>query len=325
MSIHTLGAGTMSSVVKVMIKRMIRRFFVSLALISTLISCSGDNASTNIELFNPDSLRFILSIDDSDLEVEIEINDSPAQRFRVNPNQPQVQLAITGVIRDQENRITITWSEVIDGTLLNLSEQQDAFVADGNTVIDAAHNFERFDYDNDGVSNYDERLAGTCVWVPVGTCINPGSNRAPNETFDGDNTLWWTTRVESQAANPGEYCVSTPASDDVILTSTGTHTTQLGYIPKFEVDANDSYLISFDARAQRAGGVRVEMNIFDNGVFTIVYEARVELSLDYQRFSLRHDNGSRDWENVNFFLSFGENVDNQYCFDNISVVKIPNS
>ena len=63
---------------------------------------------------------------------------------------------------------------------MELSSQSQSFFAAGNTNIDAAHEIDQFDYDEDGSYNIEERVAGTCVWSAEEECLLEGLADVPS-------------------------------------------------------------------------------------------------------------------------------------------------
>jgi len=146
-------------------KIQIPRILLTLSFFS-LISCMSEsnNESTFIDLFNPASDRQILAQDDAQMRVDISINANNAQTFFFGANSPSLTANVTGVRVGESNFIKLKWFEIIHGYEVEISEQSQHFIADGNTQISSTHTHTQFDYDKDGMSNFDERSIGDCVW-----------------------------------------------------------------------------------------------------------------------------------------------------------------
>lgn len=129
-----------------------------------LSSCGGEQAPvTNIELSEHQTIRQIRALDGNPLELTVSVNTGPDQNFTFS-NEGSMSLDITGVRLNEQNDIQLVWVEILNGFDVEISTQQQQFFADGDTNIDAPHQHTQFDYDGDGISNFDERVAGTCVW-----------------------------------------------------------------------------------------------------------------------------------------------------------------
>lgn len=222
-------------------------------------------------------------------------------------------VGVSGVQPDQENSLQIKWFEILDGFALEISEQTQQFMADGSTLIDASHNHTQFDFDNDGVSNLDERLSGSCVWS-AGTDPCKRSNPATgnlflNGDFSNGQNYWWPTNLLGQE---GEICVATPTPTPKFR--------QLGYSERIRIEENATYRISFDMKAQTNSEVIVELTLPEFNAQSLFSET-VAVSSAYRPNTMVFNNSDRDWDSVAFHFTLGDGSENLYCADNISIVK----
>jgi len=151
-----------------------------------LYSCdSSTTKSMEVSLETPLSQRQLAVFEESTLRADIVINGGPNQSFIFPPND-DFNIAITGIVLEQTNTISITWTELFNNHPIELSNQTQSFFASGLININAAHQSDQFDYDQDGSSNLEERASGTCVWSAGNACmldgvldLPPGEPQAP--------------------------------------------------------------------------------------------------------------------------------------------------
>jgi len=148
-----------------------------------LLSCGGGSSGKKIrlELLGPDADRQIQTSEASTKwRVDISVNFRAAQTFYLDSLETTQSVSVTGVQADQMNSISTTWFEVLHGYEVEISYQPTQnFFANEYTTLVANHEHTLFDYDNDGVSNLDERLAGTCVWSSNDACLEPDQKGIP--------------------------------------------------------------------------------------------------------------------------------------------------
>lgn len=282
-----------------------------------LYSCNGQSEPeySQIELYRPDSMREILALNDTEFQVDISVNYGDFQTFTIDSNLSQASVNVSGVLRDEENVIGVIWSEIIGGFRIELSRQVQLFNASGSTTISAPHIFSEFDYDNDGRTNFAERLGESCVWSASENCTSTGRSETPTGNFilNGDassgNDYWWTNNVLEEA---GRHCVTTPALAPEIPRSA------LGYTPKFPVKANSTYTLQFEVSAQNNSTAKVTYSLPD---FFDIFEESFDVSNDSQTKRIVFTNTSDDWKDVQLSFRFGDESGNRFCFDNIRVVK----
>jgi len=159
----------------------IPRYFVIALTCSGMIACasSEDSPITNIILDKPFAERQILAFENSTFRVDIRVNNGPVQSFTIFPGDNTLTASVAGVVLDQNNSIDVKWTELLNGFDVEISDQSQTFFADGNTVIDAMHITDQYDYDNDGASNSEERSAGMCVWSANEVCVTTGQADVP--------------------------------------------------------------------------------------------------------------------------------------------------
>ena len=147
---------------------------------AALFACEGtSNNTVNMMLDNPIRDRQIRSFDQSTLFVDITVNGGPLQNIVV-PRGETPMVGVTGILPGSSNTMDIRWYERLNGVEINLSTQNQTFFSGGNIVIDAPHDSEQFDDDNDGVSNLQERINGTCVWDSTVDCSATQSDIGPD-------------------------------------------------------------------------------------------------------------------------------------------------
>ena len=153
------------------------RLFLLPIVSAVLFACEGtSNKAANMMLDNPIRDRQISSFDQSTLFVDITVNGGSIQTFFV-PRGDSPAVGVVGILPLATNTMDIRWYEELGGVEINLSTQTQSFFSGGDIIIDAAHKSDQFDDDNDGVSNLDERLNGTCVWSVTTECSAVPDNR----------------------------------------------------------------------------------------------------------------------------------------------------
>lgn len=286
--------------------------------LAVLLSCTGEEETqTRIELFQPDVMRQGLAYD-PDLWVEVRINGGTSQWFPVNDAAPIVELS--GVRLNDDNEITIRWIERVDERHIHLSVQSQLFFADGNTTIDAPHNFGRFDADGDLVSNFDERVAGTCVWSSSASCesLPPGSTHPQNLLINGDFALAaddnWFARGESLFSSGGEYCMTH---------SGGTEywNSYIAYSPFLSISGYLNYHASFDIKADSNSTAQFNLNDEENSYYNIL-SREVSVSTEYERKNI-YFTPTDNWSTVRFGINFDAPDDVRYCIDNVEFGRRP--
>lgn len=294
---------------------IILRGFFALVLVAGLFSCTSEDANTQIEIYLPDSIRQTLQFDKTKLIVRITVNDAPAQTFEINDGLSSTNVFVSGIRMGQRNDIRIVWIEVVDGRNVELSQQRQSFIADERTLIDAPHSYSQYDYDNDSISNFDERLADTCVWSANEQCgdddippVTAGSLLVDEDFSDG-RAAWYFEGVDAYFRD-GEFCVTSPSSAIQYWES------YINNSMLFPVEANKNYVFSFDIKADVPSTVRYVANNLEDGIYTAVVNQVIPVSTSYERkvvpFSF-----VGDWPSVEVGFALGNGQRIRYCIDNV--------
>ncbi len=296
----------------------VRKISTIVVFASWLLSCSADDGQSQIELYQPDSIRQTLAYNSSNLVVRISVNGGASQSFALDGSASSTVVSVSGIQLGEQNEISITWVEVADGRNIELSMQQQSFNADGNTVIDASHSFGVFDYDGDSVSNYDERVAGTCVWssdeqcTDVPTSPDLSENLLTNGDFSNGGTGWFALGVNPFTVE-GEYCISSPSNAAVSTASYIAHGSRI------QLERGLNYVYAFDIKADFASSiVSSATNVESDGTSRLIFEELVTVSTNYERKVLQFSPAS-NWSAAQFGVSLGPNPDVRFCIDNMSL------
>jgi len=318
------GSGTVAATFA-FIRGFMNKFCTRLLLILScaLISCASENSNerTVIDLISPESSRQIIAVNDIEWRVLIQINSGNSQYFTFANSALPLSVNAAGVLRGEENNISIKWFEILHKHTVEISEQSQAFFADGSTVIDAPQRHTQFDYDGDGESNLVERSAGTCVWSSTESCVNPGQTDIPtdNVLLNGDfsdGTRYWYSELTEIADTSGEYCVISP------VTAEDRFDARIDYLPlPFFIDANSTYEIVFDVRAQTSSEVYIQMTARILDTFKPLVDTSVAVSTTYDTKSIRYESVEEAYSEVSIGFNFGDGTENIYCFDNIKLIR----
>lgn len=303
----------------------IYRATLLLMLSYLLISCVGENSnnSTLIELHSPVFNRQITALNDTEWRALVQVNSGSTETFFFKGSTSPVSVAIAGIQRGEINDIFIKWYEVLHGHTVEMSTQSQMFLADGNTLVDTSHVHHEFDYDKDGLSNLVERFDGTCVWSSTESCLNLGQTDIPtdNAVLNGDfsdDNRYWLTDLTVVSDMSGEYCVNAPA------TAVEKWDARTDYSPHWLfIDANSSYTIEFDVRAQTSSEILFLMTARTLDIFNTLEQELVAVSTTYNRTSIRYESGENAYSEVSIGFVLGNGTDNTYCFDNIKLIKEP--
>ena len=304
---------------------------------STLLSCGAEQASlTNIQISEHQTLREIRAIDGNPLKLSVAVNSGPEQFFTFD-NDGSLSLEITGVRLDEQNHIQLVWFEMLNGFDVEISAQQQQFFADGNTNIDAPHQHTQFDYDGDGVSNFDERLAGTCVWFTEDDCSldAPNSGSLSDGNFDIDTIIrfpeqaginvlfnpnfsqglegWFTHSLEQITASNGEVCFTTVSESQFPENASLTSFQGL-----FLLEEGVRYTLAANMRADTPTTPTLALH----GPEPDVREAHattVAIDTTYRTVSASFI--AETEQAVLISLQFGDGTSNNYCVDNVVLVE----
>jgi len=298
------------------------RLILLLSLISLLLhSCTSDSNDRVLELNSPISTRLdTTAYGELQYQVDISVNSGSIQTYSIDPNETSIPVIIEGVRVNEQNSIDILWQVNIDSRNVELSNQSQTFFADANTVIDAPHNHEEYDFDNDGASNLFELVAGTCIWSgsATDTCIFPEStdNIFLNGNFNAGTEQWWSTAAP-EANSDGEYCVTSSA------TALRPENSHFGYTNRFPLDQNSLYTLSFDVRAQTPSTIVASVNLPRSDTnFVEVFVSNVEVFSTNNRYNYLFETENLDYNQTSFVFNIGTGMDNLYCFDNLVLEKV---
>ena len=300
-------------------------------LITVLLSsCGGSESDTTEVQLSPDAIRQISVIDGNPLKLDISVNSGPRQEVILSSVE-SVSIDITGVNVDQQNSIEIVWSEILNGFDVEISQQNQNFLADGNTNINAPHQHTLYDYDGDGASNFDERLAGTCVWsddpectfdVPPNETVDtvtvntfpeqPGINVLQNSQFD-QGRAGWSSNAAGISTFGAEYCLSSS-----LITVLPENVALMSAQGLFLLEPGVRYTFSADVRADIPASpvMRVEEG---SPSFATVHQTSVEVGTEYRTVSTSFI--AQDDHTVNVMFWFGDGRPNRFCVDNVVFVK----
>ena len=302
---------------------------VLLFFVIVLSSCGG-NETTALKISPHSAIRQIHAVDGNPLKLGISVNSGRRQNI-VLTSGDSVSIDITGVKTSETNEIDIVWSEILNGFDVEISQQNQQFFADGNTNIDAPHQHTQFDYDADGVSNFDERIADTCVWsndpdcsfdVPPSEPIDtvtvntfpeePGINVLQNSQFN-QGRAGWTSNAFDLSTFGAEYCLS--SRDSSVLPENASLMTAQGL---FLLEPGVRYTFSADVRADIPASpvMRVEEG---PPSFATVHQTSVDIGTEYRTVSTSFV--AQDDHTVNVMLWFGDGRPNRFCVDNVVFAK----
>ena len=313
------------------------KFAVLCMASSTLLSCGAEQASVNsIQLSEHQTLRQLRAIDGNPLKLSVAVNSGPEQFFTFD-NGGSMSLDITGVLLEEQNQIQLVWFEMLNGFDVEISVQEQQFFPDGNTNIDAPHQHTQFDYDGDGVSNFDERLAGTCVWFTEDDCSldAPNSGSLSDGNFDldtiirfpdqaGTNVLfnsdlsqgldgWFIHSLTNVTSSNGEICFSTvPDSrfpENASLSS---------FQGLFLLEAGVRYTLAANIRSDTTASAVLDLHGPEPN-FINANSSRVDIGPTYRTVSTSFI--AQAEQAVLVSLQFGDGTSKNYCVDNVVLVE----
>jgi len=288
-----------------------------------LTACGGssnpadENTSTLIlDATAFESLGTASQLSYENIVADVFLNGGYPQRFYLTEIRDGA--SVSGVRTDAANTMKITWFEEIDGLLLPISEQEQRFIADDNGGIFVPHDYSIFDYDSDGLSNFDERTTGSCVWSVSETC----EVTSFNQFINGDFTLGsngWSSAIGEIGVN-GDFCITR-------TTDTSASPVPLRYLRTFNLVENEFYRLSFDVVGSSSDTIvfSIGRRNNDNGGFYWVDldgPWQVPVSTTVQR----HEHtfmAITTTDRTSQSLTFEEPIgDNRVCVDNFSLVRI---
>ena len=293
--------------------KFIKQFFSCIGCSALLCSCGGDGSETRIELeIDPNrsaSVRQIMALDENPMIVQIRVNSGAHQEFLFSDTSTELTVQVTGIQRGDQNDIDVRWIEVLNNFNVEISTQQQSFLAEGDVVIDAAHVHTQFDYDADGVSNFDERIAERCVWT-AGDCeLDVPGSLLMNGDFSRNNEYW--SVITSSDFNDGEVCVTSSRENEF---SYGSY---LLYTPVLTLRADMRYTVYADIRALTPAAPEIR---FENAeTFTTIHKRSVQVTSETTTVTTSFISDINR-EGVLFTIHLGDGTDNRYCIDNVKVV-----
>lgn len=283
-----------------------------LSVVSILIGLNACNSEgdTSVTMLLPEPLRQIAAVDTSEMFIRVYVNGGAAQQFNAATGGGNVVVGVSGIQPDEVNTIVVQWHERVGGREVILSEQTQEFFADGNTIIDAQHNYA-FDDDGDGRNNWIERTDGTCVWSSEEQCIGlETGNLVENGDFTNLRDGWFHSGGSEASYLEGEYCLSTSESDMFFYEGS------IGYSDLLELP-DIKYILTFDIKAEQNSTIQVSLARIDEvGAYTSLAEREVSVSTSYttKRESIEL---TRAWDNVRLGFGFGNSQANRHCLDNV--------
>ncbi len=289
-----------------------------------LLSCSANDGQSRIELPQPDSIRQALVYNSSNLQVRISINGGADQTFNLDGSAASSVVSVSGIQPGEENQISIIWVELVDGQEIEISMQQQSFFADNNTIIDAPHSYSAFDYDGDSISNFNERLDGSCVWQDE-VCSNgfqtetPSINNSENLLLNGDfsmgNDFSWYYSGDNPQFSQGEFCITSPVS------AVNYENSYIGHTALVSVEGGRRYVFSFKVKATASAPAHVIILTKMDDEFGQVLDIRRTVSTSYQTIAVSYS-PVIDRSNLIFAVNIGANSDVRFCFDDMSLLVV---
>lgn len=330
---------------------MIRNLFLFLCC-SSIISCdASDIQKTQIELSGTYRYREILAAGDHPLRIDIVMNGGRNQRFTITNSDPSFGVGVTGVIEGGTNRIQVTFTEMLNGWPVILSQQDQIFIANGtNVLIDVEHQSRQFDNDFDGASNVEERRNNTCVWFANESCLTDGGidfppngdltlpeedvlihdgygqeglNVPASEINNGVETIYETdfTNGTSEWYSPSGSAITSPNNDMCVSVGNGHVGLQFNIAileSQLQMEAG-SYIIQYDVKVNRQAPVATNTNPLPLNFYHYVQGTR-----EWQTHTVKFENAVPETDNLELQLQgvISSVETTVYCFDNIKVVKV---
>ncbi len=330
--------------------------FILLSCIGVL-SCDA-STTTNQQVLQP-ALDFslpnrqILSLDENPLRIDVVVNNGVNQRFNIPGGANTANITVSGIRQGEPALIQITWTEILNGEPVILAQQDQVFSADGNIIVDTDHQFELFDWDDDGVSNLEERANGTCVWSADNECLTDGGLDVPpdlesripsvdeddvwiNAGYTQTGVIVSSDEINSSVATIREHDFSNGA--DVWAAPIGDLSVdndsmcvaipngQVGFqhiIAYDNVDvslAPGSYMVQFDVRANRLAPVNFTLTQVDVSLRPTL-ERYVQGTNEWVTHTIRFENNAQVEVGMGLLGLRGPRG-TTYCFRDIKLVRI---
>lgn len=317
------------------------------------------NTDTTPTILNiPNITRQISSIDDSEMRLVIRVNGGAIQTFTVPGGQTSMPIELRNIRLGENNSITVLWIELLNGYDVEMALQTQTFFAEGNVTIDSEYSSQQFDYDQDGQSNFNERISGTCVWSANDLCLLDGNTDVPPETLlqPGIEQDSFEASVFDVQISPAFSQNGTVVPFNTINNATATivdenFTTgvESWYSDDGEVSENDTMCIVFQRGVMGYQGLLVyseQLLTFESADYLFQFDLWVNraapvsagLYEERRRISIldHYVQGSNQWtthtilvesdissSNMTIgFQAIRSVVPTKYCFDNIKIVKL---
>lgn len=320
------------------------RLFLLPIVSAVLFACEGtSNKTANLMLDNPIRDRQISSFDQSTLFVDITVNGGSIQTFFV-PRGDSPAVGVAGILPQTTNTMDIRWYEELDGVEINLSTQTQSFFSGGDIIINAAHNSDQFDDDNDGVSNLQERINGTCVWDSTVDCSATQSDIGPDVFITSAFAQNGILVDESFVDGASRAIVSDDFSSGIINWSSNDPIQQrsgamcvdfLGGGPTgvqdllayytgglFSMDPG-TYVMQYDLRVDTRSMPLTIGITYNAPEFINIFDHYVQGTQQWTTFTIQFENNVDIIDDANMgIFALQSPFDTTYCIDNFLLVKL---
>lgn len=351
------GSNIVDSTFEGQVKMKVRVVFLITAILAGGCDAQFEGTEKLVELGSPFKDRQIASIAENSLRADISINSGVIQSFVFPPgNRDNISVSIQGISLDQSNSISITWVEILNGFDIELSTQQQSFIAAGAISIDERHDTDLFDYDMDGRSNFDERQNDGCVWfvntecreegvldVPPFTDTQPGPEPLPG--LGGDVLIGPGLSMSGTVIGRDESVVDSILFDDDFTTDSnlwgtqaspldivngrmcipfragrpGIQATLVSNFGTFPIEPG-TYLVEFDVVADRLAPVSVNVTVPPDA--RAVLDHYVQGTTEWVTHRIRFNTSATSNNGGVSFLAIEDDFETTYCFDNIRLFRL---
>jgi len=311
------------------LNRLYQILLLAVVISSSTMAClstdvPGADRTSPITFDGEATVRQIMAFGDNDVILEARVNGGSIQTFTFNRLSSSVEASLAGIRLNSSNDLKLIWYERLNGYQIAISKQQQQFVADGNTVINAPHSYAEFDYDNDGINNYDEREAGSCVWWSTPTCesdvppedlfeqvvdVDASDNVLMDGTFDSVSSNWWTSG-ENERFVDGAFCF------DTTIFGPNPENHSIYYRPYIALQPNARYTVT--------GNVDAELSSIGFATFQrpppsyqLLHQQQIVLAAGRQNITASFDNYEEGDAQLVFHMGTG--IANTFCFDNMKL------
>jgi len=307
------GSNIVDSTFEGQVKMKVRVVFLITAILAGGCDAQFEGTEKLVELGSPFKDRQIASIAENSLRADISINSGVIQSFVFPPgNRDNISVSIQGISLDQSNSISITWVEILNGFDIELSTQQQSFIAAGAISIDERHDTDLFDYDMDGRSNFDERQNDGCVWFVNTECESVVDSILFDDDFTTDSNLWGTQASPLDIVN-GRMCIPFRAGRP------GIQATLVSNFGTFPIEPG-TYLVEFDVVADRLAPVSVNVTVPPDA--RAVLDHYVQGTTEWVTHRIRFNTSATSNNGGVSFLAIEDDFETTYCFDNIRLFRL---